>query len=292
METKRLEELRIGSWNVQRGLNVREAEIRAIANQLDIFVLTETDTSSLTYNIPGFKTFFPDMEASHKSRVLILMKDWLVPHVQTREDLMNCNFSSIWIRFSPSIFGKTFNLCAIYREWSFNGENSHNSQLGRIDTFMNQVEKATKGSEGIIILGDINLCSKKWDEPNYTHKTLSDRWREGMARSGMEMLDLGSTYFSNHASQKGVFAESALDHIYTNCPEKVLDFRVLEDSGTDHLPIFSKFQTNRKPEGTILYKRSYKNFNSKAFCRDLAMAPWEDIWNAGDVSTVTLLMGH
>jgi hypothetical protein len=107
-----------------------------------------------------------------------------------------------------------------------------------------------------------------------------------MAGSGLEMLDLGLTYFSNHASQTGVFAESALDHIYTNCPEKVLEFKVLENSGTDHLPIFSKFQMNKKPEGAIIFKRSFKNFNPKAFCRDLARAPWEEIWYAGDVNSM------
>ena len=229
------------------------------------------------------------MEADHKTRVLIFVKDWLASHIQLREDLMNCNFASIWIELAPSILGKTFRLCAIYREWSFEGENSHSSQLDRIDIFMKQVEKATKGNDGTIIIGDVNLCSKKWDDQNYAHKTLADRWREGMARSGIELLELGSTYFSNHASQAGVFAESALDHIYTNCPHKVIETKVLEKSSTDHLPIFLKYQMKKKPERTTISKRSFKNFNPKAFCRDLAWAPWEEIWIAEDINEMVSL---
>lgn len=282
MGTQKSEEIRIGSWNVQRGLFRREAEIRDLANQFDLFVLTETDTTTNTYFIPGFKTFFPS--TNNKTRVLILVKDWLAPHVQLMEDLMTPNFSSIWLKISTAILGKAFNFCAIYREWSSEGDNSHSSQLDRINTFLQQVEKASSGDDGIIIVGDINLCSKRWDSHNYAHKLLSDRWREGMAKSGIEMLDLGLTYFSNHASQAGVFAESALDHIYTNCPERVIETKTLSNSGTDHLPISMNFKCNKKPTKSTILKRTFKNFNSKAFCKDLAMAPWEEIWKAEDVN--------
>lgn len=149
---------------------------------------------------------------------------------------------------------------------------------------MKQIEKATSRNETVLILGDINLCSNKWNNNNYPQKALADKWRAGVANCGVELLELGSTYFSNHANKAGTFAESALDHLYTNRLDNIIEKKVLGNSGTDHLPIRVKINLKSKKNVKEIFKRSMKNFNSKAFCRDLAMAPWEKLAETKDVN--------
>ena len=60
--TKRL---RIGSWNIKRGLVTKEIELRDILNEedLDILFLNETDTKQISkitdYQIDGYETVLP-----------------------------------------------------------------------------------------------------------------------------------------------------------------------------------------------------------------------------------------
>lgn len=123
-------EIAIGSWNVQRGLFCRKVEICELANNLDILVLSETDAADLVhYHIPGCKSFLPLTDPNLKTRVVILVKEWLVPHVQLREDLMERNFSTVWISIAKEITGVSFNLCAVYREWNHCGDTSQTAQV-------------------------------------------------------------------------------------------------------------------------------------------------------------------
>ena len=57
-----IKKIGIGSWNIRRGLIIREQELKDIikTNSLNIIFLTETDTTSVNaetvFKIPGFKT--------------------------------------------------------------------------------------------------------------------------------------------------------------------------------------------------------------------------------------------
>ena len=88
----------------------------------------------------------------------------------------------------------------------------------------------------------------------------------------------------------GTFAESALDHLYTNQPDNIVEKKVLGHSGTDHLPIRVKINLKRKKKNVKeIFKRSMKKFNSEAFCRDLAMAPWEKLTETDDINKMVEL---
>ena len=276
----------VAAWNIQRGMFRREIEIRELANQLDILALTETDSVHLSgYKLDNFKVFLPLAKSNKKVRVMILVKEWLAPHVQLRQDLMTEDFSSIWISIAPAVMGKCFNLCAIYREWNANGEVSNSSaQFERIKVFLEQLGKATVGNERVFIMGDINFCSNKWDNKNYPQKSLADEWRAGVAKYGLEHIQLGSTYFSNHPDNSGNFAESALDHFYTNCPETIIETKVLPTSSTDHLPIQANIVTKQKLFKKVITKRVMKNFSAKLFCKDLAQKPWEKLAETENVN--------
>lgn len=55
-------QIRIASWNIRRGLLIREEELKSIikTNNLGVIFLVETDSNSVNnetdYKLPGFKT--------------------------------------------------------------------------------------------------------------------------------------------------------------------------------------------------------------------------------------------
>ena len=61
-----------------------------------------------------------------------------------------------------------------YREWAREGLKSKEEQAERVNVFTNKVESATNQSKRMIILGDANLCSKKWIDPDYKHRKVTE----------------------------------------------------------------------------------------------------------------------
>ena len=96
-------ELKIGCWNVRRGLVKREHEITdLLRNQnLDVLFLVETDTTMITeekdYKMKGFKTLFPLRKKDElKTRIICLITEEL-KNVKLRNDLMNTSLGIIFI---------------------------------------------------------------------------------------------------------------------------------------------------------------------------------------------------
>ena len=54
--------------------------------------------------------------------------------------------------------------CGYYREWSIKGQKNNQTQLEAIKVLTSQIERADSENSSIIILGDANLCSEKWEE--------------------------------------------------------------------------------------------------------------------------------
>ena len=52
--------------------------------------------------------------------------------------------------------------------WSHKGDKSETMQITQAKEFASQIEAATNKYSKVIITGDANLCSRKWNEDNYT----------------------------------------------------------------------------------------------------------------------------
>ena len=89
-------------------------------------------------------------------------------------------------------------LCGCYREWV-------NEQ---------QTGLACKETENVCIMVDVNFDMMKWDESSYSHRELSDNWRQAIAENGFFTNKLGPTYLSYYTKANGKQVVSALDHIY------------------------------------------------------------------------------
>ena len=94
--------IKIGCWNIRRGLLKRELEIINLIEEqkLDILTLVETDTLNLNsesdYIIKGFKTILPTKKDNTQKTRLIMLISESHKHIHVRKDLMTDEFPSIW----------------------------------------------------------------------------------------------------------------------------------------------------------------------------------------------------
>ena len=75
-------------------------------------------------------------------------------------------------------------------------------------------EKACEKSCHIVILGDANLCSLKWNDPGFVNKNVAEVLKTMLEQEGLQILEIGLTYQADHAQANGNIASSALDYIY------------------------------------------------------------------------------
>ena len=132
----------------------------------------------------------------------------------------------------------------------------------------------------------MNLCCNQWSEPNYRHKSLSDAWQSKVSGCGLELLNIGDTYFANHPDKNGRYAQSALDHIYVSDKELAIKYGKLRNSSTDHYPVFINVKNQpvrTKFKTTTIIKRSFKKFSVAKFSHDLARQPWEELATAKSI---------
>ena len=136
---------------------------------------------------------------------------------------MSDKIPTIWIEI-PKLDGGKILMCGHYREWDHSGEKSIDDQLQRIRVLIDQVERAIEETRHVLIIGDMNMCSKKWDDGDYRIKTVTDEWQSAIARCGIEHFDVGDTYTADHASKDGTFATSSIDHIYCSTSDTILNY--------------------------------------------------------------------
>jgi hypothetical protein len=156
-----------------------------------------------------------------------------------------------------------------------------------MDVFVDQINKAANSSSKLIIMGDANLCSRKWGQDDYDKKSISQPLLDCLAQNGLEVQKIGNTYQADHASQDGTVAESALDHAYTS--ETIRDCVVcnkLANSSSDHLPVTVNYRLDvAKVRFThSVTKRSFKNFTNANWNESLTQEDWLDVEEAAGVN--------
>ena len=109
------------------------------------------------YDLVLSKTF--ENEQLRISRVVGYKHQSMVGKV--REDLMDDNFSSIWLELGLPRKRK-FLVCQLYREWQYLGQDDHSSrsvqaQFLRWSVFLNQWERALNSGKEVVVIGDFNL---------------------------------------------------------------------------------------------------------------------------------------
>ena len=204
--------LNIGSWNIKRGLVTKEIEPCDMLNKedFDILFLNETDSkqvlTSADYQIKGYETILPKISSDNKAiRMLCLVKSKLMEAVKICDELMSEKFPSIWLELKLAGMKKTI-IGGCYREWNRNGLDSISDQVKRINILCDQFDKATLLTNRIIILGDMNLCSRKWNQDKFKDKSVADILKNSLVENGLTCRLLGDTFSSDIIQPNGKIA--------------------------------------------------------------------------------------
>ena len=94
-----LENLKIGSWNIKRGLVTKEIELRQILIEEEFYIifLNETDTKQILsekdYQIDGYETILPKLsKTSQTVRILVLVENDLLEFTKCAEQMISTEF--------------------------------------------------------------------------------------------------------------------------------------------------------------------------------------------------------
>ena len=282
---KEKRQLKIGTWNVRRGLITKEIEISELmkSEDIDVMFLTEADTKKINvekYKLLGYNTIAQLCEGEEDVvRIIALVKEDPSLCIKVRLDLMNKIFPSIWLEVADKYKSST-TIGGFYRQWSAKGERLLvPEQVEQIEEYCQQINSANRTSDKVIILGDANLCAEKWSEENYKRKSVAQPLIQCLNQNGMDINKVGVTFQADHSSN-GRVAESALDHAYTSTTIKnTIRIKKLQNSSGDHLPVVVDYELDLKKlsYNHSVTKRSFKNFNKEVWNSALAEQDWLDV---------------
>ena len=234
------------------------------------------------------------------SRVAVYKHESVVGKL--RADLMDNSVDSIWLENGFKHHKKIL-VGGHYRVWQNMGQGANKeslspaSQLSRWNIFLSQWEKALAEGRETIVLGDINL---DWytvmkqgppgdarDSTYYKTRPLAVELSQRILPRGVVQLVRGIT-----RSWPGR-ADSTLDLVFTNCPEKMSETRALVRGYSDHrLILATRFTKNICERARYTRKRTYKNFDESLFIqkiRDLSML---DVYLCQDSSEAAKLFSR
>ena len=212
------------------------------------------------------------------SRVVCYKHQTMVGKV--REDLMDDSFSSIWLELGLPR-KKKFLVCQLYREYQYlaqadNSSRSIPEQLVRWSTFLNQWQRALDSGKEVIVMGDFNLNHFKFTDAGQL-QPLVDQLIEEIYPHGVQQCVQGPTH-----SWPGR-ADSCIDLVYTNTPEKISQTQAQVRGSSDHrLVLVSKQSKNIRESIRYVRKRSYKNFVEAEFKAAVKNIKWFEVYSCQD----------
>ena len=139
--------------------------------------------------------------------------------------------------------------------------------------------------------GDMNLDSKKWDDPNYNLEKMANLVKEFLLEEDCHQI---IDEYTRIRDVNGVLQRSCLDHVTVNCVNKIININVLGVGQSDHLGVMvTKMSREMRTSPRTTRKRVYKNFVPCDFINDIraakesgsfsSMHDTEDIDKAGDI---------
>ena len=147
-QKKEDKKLKIGTWNIRRGVLKRECEIVNVLKEenLDILFLTETDIiieEEEDLKIEGYKSFFQLRKSNNeKIRIIALVENEMANNTVLRKEVMSTEFPSIWLQ-TKSTNEKPICIAGFYRQWSFKGDKSEKMQIDTVILCIQLIQSCT-----------------------------------------------------------------------------------------------------------------------------------------------------
>ena len=67
--------------------------------------------------------------------------------------------------------------------------------------FSEQIERASSSNKKIILMGDANLDSNKWNDSQFAHSKVAAILKGTLEQNGIKIHEIGSTYQADHAQK-------------------------------------------------------------------------------------------
>ena len=212
------------------------------------------------------------------SRVVVYTHKSLI--VKPRPDLMNPWLSTIWLEVGLPRH-KKFLICNAYREWGYPNQvnmesRSFRAQQERWTKFLDTWQKAIDEDKEIIVVGDLNLCHMKWNQPDLpktslTHKLLPLRNElfDRIVPEGFCQLVTGHSFIRQGQEKSG------LDHLYSNKVNKLSAVALHTNAGSDHKMVHvTRYSKSISKNVRYVKKRVFKNFDTEGFKADIKLIRW------------------
>ena len=280
--------LKIVDWNIGNRYwpnKLEEIKLLTLQTVPDLLFVTEANlmqgTPDHLKEIPGYDIILPkSMEALGYSRIVLLVRKGLKVHLL--EQHMEDDLAAIWIRVGNSRKNPT-HVGGIYREHRLlcqpvpnRSVNFQEERWGRIlKNWRNEAKDAK-----CLVIGDLNLDFVNWEHPVYN---------ESMIEKTKEVIELiGFTQLVKMITRTWVdTADSIVDHIWTNAPERIRSHENQVRGTSDHNMIMTSFDT--KVRNNICHevrKRRRHDFNVERYRERLKNVDWTDLFNSDNVDTI------
>ena len=255
-------------------VGVSEIELHRNESNSDLFATNHFSTEQLheKLQIPGYNIFLPkSWQTQGTARIIVYAKDDLKTKLLSLQDGNYDHIQNISLEVG---FGRSkTHLCNFYyREWtsSKTGRNDAQSQQDDLELLLDIWRNCTEGDKDFVSLGDMNLCSKRWDEPSYQYPNMANKVKDFMHEENCSQL---IDNFTRIRSVNGLLQRSCLDHATVNCVGKMSQPEVIGVGQSDHLGILiTKSSKEVRNYARTTRKRIYKNFNKETFLNDIQEA--------------------
>ena len=284
----------IASWNCRRGLvcsnklpTAKLVEIKSFLyeSKLDLLCVIESDIygekstnlarqkltqaeAEWALSVHGYKVFFPKSWYVHGvARIIIYAKQELKVIVKN-ESIASSDLPTFTSEISFGQERKTI-VSYFYREFTgaVSGLKDKQSQKERLRRQINNWKNLCQSNKDVVILGDANLCAKKWELDDYHEKEIADMVRHFLLTN--DLTQTVSEYTRSEIGRGGIVLKSCIDHCYVNSPDKITT-NVVHVGDSDHDAVMIK-KASRLPRTRpkVIRKRSYNNFNIETFLNDV-----------------------
>ena len=223
------------------------------------------------FHIQDYNIILPDSWMKHDvARIICYVhSDIKAKKIQLNDDESHLQTVLLEIGFGRA---SSHLVCMYYREWKsyVTGKSDSQSRQEDLQKLLNIWARCTSSGKDFVSLGDLNLCSRRWDDPTYQHSGLANLVKDFLISENCCHL-VNEVTRIRQVNDSG--QQSSLDQIISNCAEKMSKPEILGVGKSDHLGILTtKFSREVRMSTRTTKKRIYKEFNAAQFKEDILKA--------------------
>lgn len=227
-------------------------------------------TINIALRIPEYKILLPESLSKHRTaRIIVYVRD----SVSATKICTNADTSGLPIIMVKAKKGKEAptNVIACYREYTgaASGLSSMQAQADRLSRTLEAWREVESKGNDTIIVGDINLDYINWTQQGSPQHQLIDQVKSTQIQATLTQMVTKKTRFQ---LVNGLPQSSTIDHVYTNCPDKLKEVDIIPVGDSDHQGQVVTKLTNIPQEHPQSYRiRVHKPLSGDALRQDLVL---------------------